>query len=204
MRKLQVGVMGSAADLRYDSALEFRAEEVGKELASRNVTLVYGAEKDYDSLSTAAARGARNAGGLTVGVTYGQDLSIFDDADVIITAGLERGGGREFGLVLSCDAIITISGGSGTLNEMVIAYQAGIPIVALTGTGGWSDRMAGEYFDERKRAKVVGCSNAGEAVAEAVRLATARLTAQSASVSATAHATRRRTKPRGRATTRSE
>src|SRR3989338_834519 len=130
-RKLQIGVMGSAADLNYSETVAILAEEVGRELALQNCTVVFGAEKDYDSLSTAAGRGARSVGGLTVGVTYGKGLEVFDQADVIVTCGAEGGGPRESVLVLSCDAIITISGGSGTLTEMVVAYQANIPIVAL-------------------------------------------------------------------------
>lgn len=174
MRQMQIGVMGSAADLGYSPSLEFLAEEIGKELAARGATIIYGAEKDYDSLSTAAARGARAAGGTTVGVTYGRDLSVFDQADIVINAGLERGGGREFTLVLSCDAIITVSGGSGTLNEMAIAYQAGIPIVAMQKTGGWSQEMAGRYLDSRRRTKVIGCATVGEAATTAMDLAKAR------------------------------
>lgn len=102
-RKLQIGVMGSAADLNYSKELEQIAYEVGKEIAlSGNIT-VYGAEKDYDSLSTAAGRGAKSSNGLTVGVTYGKGKDIWDknnDTDIIISTGMDRGGGREF--VLSC------------------------------------------------------------------------------------------------------
>jgi uncharacterized protein (TIGR00725 family) len=175
-RKLQIGVMGSAADLKYSDKLRELAEQVGRELAKQNANLVFGAEKDYDSLSTSAGRGARAAGGLTVGITYGKDLNTFESADIIIATGLERGGGREFSLVLSCDAIITISGGSGTLNEMVVAYQAGIPIIALRNTGGWSDKMADQYFDDRKRAKVIGADTPEEAVALAISHATGQST----------------------------
>ncbi|MEK7532273.1 MAG: hypothetical protein AAB579_01555, partial [Patescibacteria group bacterium] len=98
MRKLQIGVMGSAADLQYDKTVEQLAEQVGELLAQKGAIVVYGAEKDYDSLSTAAARGAKRAGGLTVGVTYGRGKEIWDKeetTDVIVVTGLERGGGRE-------------------------------------------------------------------------------------------------------------
>ena len=137
-RKLQIGVMGSCADLAYERRVEQLAEEVGHFVAINGGILVFGAEKDIDSLSTAACRGAKDAGGLTVGITYGKGLLVYRPylADVIIASGLERGGGREMVLVLSCDAIITIGGGSGTLNEICVAYQANIPIVALSGTGG--------------------------------------------------------------------
>lgn len=58
-RKLQIGVMGSAADLRYSKILEKQAEEVGYWVAKKGAVLIFGAEKDYDSLSTAACRGAK-------------------------------------------------------------------------------------------------------------------------------------------------
>lgn len=166
-RKFQIGVMGSAADLNYSKELEQIAFEVGKEIAlSGNIT-VYGAEKDYDSLSTAASRGAKSANGQTVGVTYGKGKDIWDkdgNTDIIICTGMDRGGGREFVLVNSCDAIVTVSGGSGTLTEIAIAYQSNIPIVVILGSGGWSDKLADTYLDTRKRILAEKASSAKEAI----------------------------------------
>ncbi len=172
-RKYQIGVMGSAADIKYSKIVELAAEKVGRLIAESGNILLYGADKDYDSLSTAAARGAKNANGLTVGVTYDNDKKIWDkegNTDVIISCGLGRGGGREFVLVNSCDGIITISGGSGTMNEMLIAYQLNIPIVVLKGTGGWSDKMAGKYFDIRKRMKAIAEKTPQDAVKKIIYL----------------------------------
>lgn len=172
IRKLQIGVMGSAADLKYSKELEQLAFETGRLVAESGNITVYGAEKDYDSLSTAAARGAKSAGGLTVGVTYGCGRDIWDKdglTDVIISTGSERGGGREFVLVNSCDAIIIISGGSGTLTEAAIAYQLNIPIVALVNTGGWADKLAGQYLDARERLKVLAVSTPKDAVNMALK-----------------------------------
>ncbi len=175
VRKLQIGVMGSAADLKYSRKMESIAFEVGRLVAESGNTLIYGAEKDVDSLSTSAARGAKSAGGMTVGITYGRGKDVWDktgNTDVIIASGLERGGGREFVLVNSCDAIIIISGGSGTLNESAVAYQLHIPIVAIVSTGGWADRLAGKYIDERKRFKVGKAKTPAEAVRKALKLGT--------------------------------
>jgi uncharacterized protein (TIGR00725 family) len=170
-RKIQIGVMGSAADLKYTKKIECLAEEVGYWVAKNNAVLIFGAEKDYDSLSAAACRGAKRAGGLTVGITYGKGLDIYEkNADVVIASGLERGGGRETPLVLSCNAIIALSGGSGTLTEIAIAYQANIPIVVLKNTGGWSDKLAGEYLDGRKRVRVEVAETPKKAVDKAIRL----------------------------------
>lgn len=162
--------MGSAADLKYSKEFERLAEEIGYWVAKNKATLIFGAEKDFDSLSTAACRGAKKAGGLTVGVTYGKGLDIFEkgNVDVVIASGLERGGGRELALVLSSDAIIALNGGSGTLTEIAIAYQANIPVVVLAGSGGWSGKLAGQYLDARRRIKIEVARTPKEAVEKAL------------------------------------
>ena len=172
-RKLQIGVMGSAADLKYSKKIEELAEELGYWVAKKGAILIFGAEKDYDSLSTAACRGAKKSRGLTVGVTYGKGFDIFEkkNVDVVIASGLERGGGRELTLVLSCDAVIALNGGSGTLTEIAIAYQANIPVVVLNGTGGWSERLGGQYLDDRNRMKIEVAQNPKLAVELAIKLA---------------------------------
>lgn len=171
-RKLQIGVMGSAADLKYSKKIEKLAEDIGYWVAKKKATLVFGAEKDYDSLSTAACRGAKKALGLTIGITYGKGFDIFEkkNVDVVIASGLERGGGRELTLVLSCDAIIALNGGSGTLTEIAIAYQANIPVVVLKNTGGWSEKLGGQYLDARNRIKIEVAENPKEAVNLALKL----------------------------------
>jgi uncharacterized protein (TIGR00725 family) len=170
MRRFQIGVMGSMADLNYSKEFEQAAERVGQLIAERQGILLFGAEKDSDSLSTAACRGAKSKDGLTVGITYGKHKDITQkDADVIIPCGLDRGGGREFVLVMGCDAVIAISGGSGTLNELVVAYQADIPMIALTGFGGWADKLGGQYVDGRNRRKVIAAKTPEQAVKIAFR-----------------------------------
>ena len=153
MKKLQIGVMGSAADLGYEENIADMAFGIGKIIAELGHVMVYGAEKDSDSLSTNAARGAKSAGGLVMGVTYGKTPDVWGEmqelTDCMVCTGMERGGGREFVLVSSCDAIVVDGGGSGTLNEMTIAYQKKIPIFVMKGTGGWADKLADQYIDDR-------------------------------------------------------
>jgi uncharacterized protein (TIGR00725 family) len=171
MTRLQIGVIGSAADLKYKKEIEIIAEEIGANIAKNNCILVYGAEKDCDSLSTVACRGAKKYNGLTVGITYNKGKDIFNkDTDVIISTGMDRGGGREFVLSLSCDVLIAINGGSGTLNEIVIAYQANIPIIVLENTGGWSEKLSNIYIDDRKKVICKGVKTAKEAVDYAISL----------------------------------
>jgi len=186
MQSLQIGVMGSSADLAYTEKLSAIATELGQLIAASDNTLIFGAEKDYDSLSTVASRAALAAGGRTVGVTYGRREAVFgQQPSTLIASGLERGGGREFTLVLSCDVIICIGGGSGTLNEMLVAYQASIPIVGLANTGGWSQQLSGQYLDARKRLKIMPAQNPQQAVELAIKLARARARLDRESRSAT-------------------
>lgn len=169
-RRLQIGVMGSAADLQYSKEAERAAGEIGRLVAESDAILFFGAEKDYDSLSTAAARGAKKAGGTTVGVTYGKGKDVFtSDADIIIPTGLDRGGGREFVLVLSCDAIIALGGGSGTLTEIAIAYQAGIPVIVMNEFGGWAGELADRFLDARRRFKTQSSFSPSQAVELAIK-----------------------------------
>ncbi len=161
--------MGSAADLGYEKWLEKIAEKVGEQVAESGCVLVFGAEKDGDSLSAAACRGAKRKGGITVGVTYGKGKTVTETPDIIVPAGMERGGGREFVLVLMCDAIISIGGGSGTLTEIAMAYQAGIPVIVIEKSGGWSEKTANSYLDGRKRLKICSASCPEKAVEMAIQ-----------------------------------
>lgn len=173
MRRLQVGIIGSCSDLNYSKAAEDFAKELGRLIAEKKYTLVFGAEKDIDSLPTVSARAARQAGGETLGITYEKGLKLFgeDAASIVIATGLVRGGGRETVLMLSCDVVIALSGGSGTLNEICVAYQANIPVVTVKGFGGWSDKLADTYLDDRNRYKFASAST----VKEALKLATSAI-----------------------------
>ena len=178
MRRLQIGVIGPCSDLNYSEAAEKFAVELGKLIADGKYTLVFGAEKDIDSLPTIAAVSAKQAGGETLGITYEKGLKLFGEeaASVVVATGLVRGGGRETTLMLSCDVVIALAGGSGTLNEVCVAYQANIPVVTVSNFGGWSKKLAGTYLGDRKRYKFLAASEPKEALDLAVSAAQERLT----------------------------
>lgn len=172
MSKLQIGIIGSMADIKLEDSLKDIATELGREIANKGATLVFGFEGDFDSLSSIAARAAEKAGGQTLAFAWGSNKSNLGKLNSVkIITGQQRGGGREFSFILSCDVIISIGGGSGTLMEIAIAYQAGIPIIALTGTSGWSDKLIDHFLDERKREKIIGSNNPKDAVRLASKLA---------------------------------
>jgi len=165
MKKIQIGVMGSMADVPLALQSKQIASKLGQEIAKKKAVLVFGYEGDHDSFSTIAAKSAEKKGGQTVAFLWGKkgaDLGSLKS--VKVETGQQRGGGREYPLVLSCDALICIGGGSGTLTEIAIAYQANIPVVVLKNSGGWSDKLSDKYVDDRKRMKVISASSASQAV----------------------------------------
>lgn len=78
----------------------------------------------------AAARGAREAGGLAVGILPGasaRDANPYIDLAIVT----DMGHARNVILVRSSDAVIAVSGGYGTLSEIAIARKIGIPCIGL-------------------------------------------------------------------------
>jgi hypothetical protein len=66
--------------------------------------------------------------------------------------------------MLSCDVVIALAGGSGTLNEICVAYQANIPVITVPLFEGWSERLADTFLDTRNRYKFTTASSPVEAL----------------------------------------
>jgi len=165
MNKLQIGVIGSMADVNIATSLKEIAKELGKEIAKRHAIVVFGFEGDFDSLSLCAAKEAQKVGGQTLAFIWGSKNFNLDTLNSIkVITGQQRGGGREFSFILSCDAVISINGGSGTLMEITMAYQASIPIVVMNSSGGWSEKLQNQFLDERKKILITSAKTAKEAV----------------------------------------
>jgi uncharacterized protein (TIGR00725 family) len=78
----------------------------------------------------AACKGARGAGGTTVGILPGTDRSAANPfVDVAIPTGL--GEARNALVVRAADALIAIGGAYGTLSEIAFALKAGKGVVGL-------------------------------------------------------------------------
>lgn len=164
---MKVSIIGSAQTSGYSKEAESMAQELGSELALRGHIVLYGPELSVPSLSYLTAKSAKTHGGTTVAVAIGKARTPFYDpgaASLAIYTDAAGGAGREVVLINSADGIISIGGGSGTLTELSIAYMNAIPIVAMQGSGGWSDKLIGEYLDNRKKYKIVGATSAKEAI----------------------------------------
>jgi hypothetical protein len=80
----------------------------------------------------------------------------------------DLGSMRNHLVIRSADLVIAISGGSGTLSEMAIAWQEGKPIAALATSGGWSEKLAGQTLDHRRTDSISVCNSVDELVKWAV------------------------------------
>ena len=120
-RRVQVSVIGSGAEH------EARAEEVGRLLAERGCKVVTGG---LGEVMAAAARGAKEAGGTTIGILPGRDRAEANEwVDHAVATGL--GHMRNFAVVASGDAVIAVGGQWGTLSEIAFAKILGRPVVIL-------------------------------------------------------------------------
>lgn len=118
---VQVSVIGSGAEH------EAHAEEVGRLLAERGCTLVCGGRGE---VMAAAARGAKAAGGTTIGILPGTSRTDANEwIDHVITTGL--GHARNAVVAASGDAVIAVGGSYGTLTEIGFARILGRPVVIL-------------------------------------------------------------------------
>ena len=120
-----VGVIGESQF--SDPSHEAAAEETGRLIAKSGWVLVCGG---LTGVMEAACRGARTAGGLTVGILPNDDR---DEANPYVTVAVPTGlgQGRNVVIALMADAVIAVGGGYGTLSEIGHALRAGKPVVGL-------------------------------------------------------------------------
>jgi len=155
-RKLIVGVVGGSSATEREIAA---AEAVGRALAEGGAVLVCGGR---GGVMEAACRGAKGAGGLTLGVLPGADVGQANPhVDLPIVTGI--GEARNSIVARTAQALIAIGGSYGTLSEIAYALHFGVPVVGL-----WTWRMerAGHPLPPIHRAQ-----NPQEAVALALSLA---------------------------------
>jgi uncharacterized protein (TIGR00725 family) len=149
---MQIAVIGAG---RADAQAEANAVEVGRLLAEHGCTLVCGGE---GGVMAAAARGAKQAGGTTIGILPGESRA---EANLWIDYAVATGIGhaRNLAVVASGDAVIAVAGEWGTLAEIGFARKLGRPVVVLE--PGWAVDGDG----------IARAATAAEAVSTAIALA---------------------------------
>jgi uncharacterized protein (TIGR00725 family) len=131
------------------------AGQVGAMLASHSITIITGGR---GGVMEAATRAAAQLGGTTIGILPSTQM---DDANpwcsIVIPTGL--GHARNVVTALAADMIIAVGGGAGTLSELCFAWIHGRSIYLMEGSGGWSDRLAGNTLDHRAKPAIVHCNS---------------------------------------------
>jgi len=127
------------------------ADEVGRLLGERGAVLVCGG---LGGVMEAACRGAKEAGGTTLGILPGLDRAQANPyVEVAVPTGL--GEARNALVVRAADALIAVGGGYGTLSEIALALKTGKPVVGLASFELEGMTQAGSP-DEAVRAALAG------------------------------------------------
>lgn len=109
------------------------AFEVGREIGARGHVLICGGRT---GVMREACRGAKESGGLTVGILPGDDLGDVNEfVDIPLPTGI--GYTRNVLVARAGEAVIAIDGQLGTLSEIAFALISGRPVVGL---GTWELR----------------------------------------------------------------
>jgi hypothetical protein len=112
---------------RSEPNLDFLAEAVGRSIALAGATLICGG---LGGVMAAACRGARAAGGVTIGVLPGADRREAN-SDVLVPIATNMGQARNVIIVQTADVIIAIGGEYGTLSEIALARKIGRTVIGL-------------------------------------------------------------------------
>lgn len=135
------------------------AEEVGRVLAQRGVTVICGGRR---GVMEAVCRGAASQGGTTVGILPGNSRR---EANPYVKIPVVTGIGYARNVIVakSGQAVIAVGGHYGTLSEIAYALEDGIPVIGL---GTWSLSQG-----DNEDSSIVVASSVAEAVEKALALA---------------------------------
>jgi uncharacterized protein (TIGR00725 family) len=119
-----IAVVGAS---RPTESQERAGDEVGRALGAAGAIVITGGR---GGVMAAAARGAREAGAIVVGLLPGGDRGA---ANPWVTVALPTGLGElRNGLVVrAADAVVAVGGAYGTLSEIALALAAGTPVVGF-------------------------------------------------------------------------
>jgi len=140
----KICVSGAAAGDTVEADKDL-AYEVGRQIALQGAVLLTGATT---GLPFYAAKGNYECGGIAIGLSPASTIKEHVNAyklpvayhDVIIYTGFNYSG-RNLLLTRSADAVITIGGRMGSLNEFTIAFEDQKILGILLGSGGIADEI---------------------------------------------------------------
>ena len=149
-KSICIAVIGAG---KCSKKLKDLAYEVGTAIAEQGAVLVCGG---MGGTMEAAARGAKESGGKTIGIIPGTEKAEANRfCDIVIPSGI--GEARNAIVVRTADAVVAVHGKYGTISEIAFALKFGRPVVSLVN---WS------VFPEVKQIE-----DPSKAVKEAIKLA---------------------------------
>jgi len=123
-RRVLIGVIGPA---NATAAEKDAAARIGRLIAEKGWTLLSGGRNA--GVMAAANRGARESGGLTIGLLPDESGDASPDVEVVIRTGL--GSARNNLIALSADVLVACGAGAGTTSEIALGIKAGTPVILL-------------------------------------------------------------------------
>lgn len=120
----QIAVIGAG---KGSEEIEKLSEEVGREIAMSGSILICGG---LGGVMEAAARGAKEKGGITVGILPGTDKSEANEyIDIKIVTAMSHA--RNAIIARTADALIAVGGEHGTLSEIALGLKSGKLVIVL-------------------------------------------------------------------------
>lgn len=145
---------------KADPELKEVAEQLGREIAQKDFAVLCGG---MGGVMESVCRGAKSAGGLTIGILPGETMHGANSyLDIPIITGI--GQARNLTVALSGNVIIAIGGGFGTLSEISLALKFNKIVIGINTwevspeihsvfSAAEAVKLAAEYLNNRKTEK---------------------------------------------------
>ena len=150
----RIGIIGSSEvdvkSLEYKNVVN-KCLELVRCFSVEKMVLLSGGDDGFTRL---IMQEFKNNGGTTIGFFpgYQEQHPHFSEEGVSIPIFTGLGYGmRDILMVRTTEAVISVGGGCGTLNELTNAYFYHKPMYTLANTGGWSQCLENKYMDDRKK-----------------------------------------------------
>ncbi|MHA2006804.1 MAG: TIGR00725 family protein [Promethearchaeota archaeon] len=155
--KAVISVIG-ASDINKE--IEEKTIEIGSLIAKNNYAIACGG---LSGVMEAICRGAKEEGGLTIGIIPHTTKNFANKfVDIIIPCPFSQA--RNILVVLAGEVCLAISGKAGTLSEICFAWIYNKPVVALMNVEGWSSKIANQKLDDRRSDMIFGVNTPQETI----------------------------------------
>ena len=158
MSKVVIGVMGPGDGANTGDLAN--ARELGRLIAKNGWVTLSGGRNS--GVMEAVSQGAKECGGLVIGILPTKDRATFSDAlDVAVVT--DMGSARNNINVLSSTVVVACGMGSGTASEVALALKSEVPVIML------SSGASAEAFFKELGPDQVFCSDTPENAVTIIR-----------------------------------